>query len=123
VTLLPVIAFMVSLVFAPLAFSTNAANAGTAVCSKDSASETAGCMKCCSMHDCCAMEKNDAPAAPQPISNSSTSSSQQILDGLAFTSLPLLFEFPPQRTVARFSHDEFPHCSTSPLAQGCIQLI
>jgi hypothetical protein len=113
-TLSVVFAFVSSIVFAPLALSANNARTSAAL---------VACAKCCPMQGCCAVEKDDAPAAPQPASNSAASSSQQLLEGVALACQPLLFQFPPEKTGVRFSHDDFPHCSTTPLAQGCIQLI
>jgi hypothetical protein len=106
-----VIAFVISLAVAPLGFSANA---------DATRSPASVCAKCCQPAGCCAVKQESAPAAPQPIS---AASSQQIECGLAVSGLPLLFQFPQEKADLRFSDVEFPHCSTTPLAQGCIALI
>lgn len=115
------VALMVSLVFAPFAFSAGSVN-GCGM-NKNANVEQVACHGCCSSKLCCSMKKSDAPQAPQPLGTARAASAQQLLNGLPAFNLPLLYELPFAKTQVRFSHEEFSHRSTAPLAQSCIRLI
>ena len=115
----PVVLFalLVSLVSAPIAPS--------ATCSTGSGNETvkmdmAGCHGCGQTMVCCASKNKDAR---QPATAARTSSDQQFLAGLHPSGTPLLYVFPVPKPRIQFSSGDFPHYSSTPLAQSCIQLI